>query len=124
MVGSDRQHTPLVAQVFEVDVQRRGGVAVVRPHGELDIATAETLWSALDGVEPAGRLVLDLRGLSFIDSSGRHMLVALHSRAQREGFQLSLVAPAPPADKAIRLSGLDRALPFGAAVELVDGDPK
>jgi anti-anti-sigma factor len=102
-------------QPFAVDVQRRSDVAIVRPHGELDMATAETLRAALDAVENAGRLVLDLRGLSFVDSSGLHLLVALHERAQRDGFQLTLIAPAAPANKAIRLSGLDQALPFVAA---------
>jgi anti-sigma B factor antagonist len=102
-------------QPFAVDVRRRSDVAIVQPHGELDMATAETLRAALDGVENAGRLVLDLRGLSFIDSSGLHLLVALHERAQRDGFQLTLIAPAAPADKAIQLSGLDQTLPFVAA---------
>ena len=110
-------------QPFAVDVQRRDDVAIVRPHGELDLATVETLRAALDGVENAGRLVLDLRGLSFIDSTGLHLLVALHRRAQRDGFQLTLVAPAAPADRAIQLSGLDQALPFVAADDAVDRDP-
>ena len=64
--------------------------------------------------------MLDLRGLSFIDSTGLRLLVALHQRAQRDGFQLTLVAPAAPADRAIRLSGLDQALPFVAADDDVD----
>jgi anti-anti-sigma factor len=102
-------------QPFAVDVERRNDVAIVRPHGELDMATVETLRAALDAVETAARLVLDLRGLSFIDSTGLHLLVALHERAQRDGFQLALVAPAAPANKAIQLCGLDHALPFVAA---------
>jgi anti-anti-sigma factor len=105
------------APPFTVDVQRRDDVVVVRPHGELDLATVETLRAALDGVEDAGRLVLDLRGLSFIDSTGLHLLVALDSRAQRDGFQLTLVAPPAPADQAIQVSGLHEALPFVAVDE-------
>jgi anti-sigma B factor antagonist len=107
------------ARPFAVDVQRRNALAIVRPQGELDLATAQTLRAALDGIEDVRRLVLDLRGLSFIDSSGLRLLVALHRRAQRDGFQLTLVAPAAPADRAIRLSGLDQALPFAA----VDSEP-
>jgi anti-anti-sigma factor len=102
-------------QPFDVDVRRRGAVAIVLPRGELDYATAETLRAALDGVEDAERLVLDLRGLSFIDSSGLRLLVAVHRRARRDGLHLSLIAPPAPADRAIRLSGLDEALPFEAA---------
>ena len=87
---------------FMVDVQRRNGVAIVQPHGELDLATVPTLDAALERVEITERLVLDLRGLSFIDSSGLHLLVALHRRAQRDGFQLMLVAPAAPATRRSR----------------------
>ena len=87
---------------FAVEVQRRDDVVIVEPRGELDVATVETLGAAVDDIGGAGRLVLDLRGLSFIDSSGLHLLIALHQRAQRDGFQLALVAPAPPADRAIQ----------------------
>jgi anti-sigma B factor antagonist len=111
---------------FGVEVQRRDHVTIVQPRGELDLATvdtlrstldvavAETLHAALNGFETGARLVLDLRGLSFIDSNGLHLLVALDERAQRDGFQLSLLAPAAPIDRAIQLCGLDRVLPFVA----------
>jgi anti-anti-sigma factor len=117
---------------FAVDVQRRTHVTIVQPRGELDLATvetlrnaldaavAETLRAALDGMEHGARLVLDLRGLSFIDSTGLHLLVALNERAQRDGFQLMLLAPAAPADRAIQVCGLDRTLPFAARVDAVD----
>jgi hypothetical protein len=36
----------------------------------------------------------------------------LHERSQRVGFQLTLVAPPAPANRAIQLSGLDEVLPF------------
>ena len=97
---------------FSVDVERRDEVTIVQPRGELDIATVQTLHAVLDGVEIAGRLVLDLRGLSFIDSTGLHLLGALNRRAQRDGFQLTLIAPAAPADRAIQVTGLAQALPF------------
>jgi anti-anti-sigma factor len=108
---------------FAVDVQRRDDVAIVQPRGELDLATVETLHAALDDIKGAGRLVLDLRGLSFIDCAGLHLLVALHQRAQSDGFQLALLAPAAPADKAIKLVGLDRALPFVAPGDALDSQP-
>jgi anti-sigma B factor antagonist len=106
-------------QPFAVDVQRSGGVAIVRPRGELDLASVETLRAALDEIENAGRLVLDLRGLSFLDSTGLHLLLALDQRARRDGFQLALIAPAAPADRAIQLTGLDQALPFVAAADAI-----
>jgi anti-sigma B factor antagonist len=97
---------------FSIQVQRRRDVAIVEPRGELDVATVQTLRAILEEIKSAGRLVLDLRGLSFIDSSGLHLLVALHQRAQRHGFQLALIAPTPPVDRAIHVSGLGKTLPF------------
>ena len=120
---------------FAVAVQRRDHITIVQPRGELDLATvetlrsaldaavAETLRSALDGMEHGARLVLDLRGLSFIDSTGLHLLVALDQRAERDGFQLTLLAPAPPIDRAIQLCGLDQTLPFAAPVDAVGTEP-
>jgi anti-anti-sigma factor len=122
-------------QPFGVEVQRRTHVTIVQPHGELDLATvdtlrsaldgaiAETLSAALDGMENGSRLVLDLRSLSFIDSNALHLLVALDQRAQRDGFQLTLLAPVAPIDRAIQVSGLDRILPFAALVDVVETEP-
>src|SRR3954454_18470226 len=81
---------------FVSEVERRDDVTIVRPRGDLDISTAGTLHATLNGIESAEHLVLDLRGLPSIDSRGVHLLVALPQRAQRDGFQLTLVAPAAP----------------------------
>ena len=97
---------------FSVDVRRHDDVVIVRPRYELDLATVETLRAALNDVNGAARLVLDMRDLSFIDSTGVHLLIELDQRARREGFELSLVAPAPPGDRAIQVCGLDKVLPF------------
>ena len=111
---------------FTVAVQRREHITIVQPRGELDIATvetlrttfdaaiADTLRAAPDGTESSPRLVLDLRGLSFIDSSGLHLLRAVDQRAKRDGFQLTLVAPTAPVERAIQLCGLDQVLTFVA----------
>jgi stage II sporulation protein AA (anti-sigma F factor antagonist) len=109
-------------ETFTAEVRRRDEVAIVQARGELDIATVETLRAALDAIGDAGRLVLDLSRLSFIDSSGLHLLTALHRRAQQDGIQLKLVAPAPPRDRAIQLSGLYDKLEFVTALDADLGD--
>ena len=102
---------------FVTEVERRDGVTLVRPRGDLDVASAGTLDAALTGIERAEHLVLDLRGLTFIDSTGLHLLVALQQRAERDGFELSLLAPPAPLAKTIQLCGLHVTLPF---VEVAD----
>jgi anti-sigma B factor antagonist len=118
--GSARAIGDAVHEPFAVDIQRRDDVAIVRPRHELDLSTVETLRAALDGVEDVARLVLDLRELSFMDSTGLHLLLELDERARCRRFELSLVAPAPPADRTIKLCGLDDALPFVKAADLAE----
>ena len=118
--GSARAVEVAGPEPFVVEVQRRDAVAIVQPRGELDLVTVEALRAALEGIESTERLVLDLRGLSFIDSTGVQLLVALHRRAQRDGLQLTLMAPGAPVDSAIQLCGLDKTLPF---VAVVDAEP-
>ena len=109
-------------QPFAVEVQRRDAVAIVQPRGELDLSTVETLRAALAGIKSTESLVLDLRGLSFMDSTGLQLLVGLHRRAERDGLQLTLVAPTAPVDRAIQLCGLDQTLPLVAALNAAPGE--
>jgi anti-anti-sigma factor len=120
--GSARAVEVAGPESFAVEVQQRDAVAIVQPRGELDLVTVETLRAALDAIKSTERLVLDLRGLSFMDSTGVQLLVALHQRAQRDGFQLTLMAPAAPVDRAIQLCGLDQTLPFVAVVDAEPGE--
>jgi len=120
--GSARAVRVAGPQPFAVEVQCRDDVAIVQPRGELDLVTVETLRAALDEIKSTERLVLDLRGLSFIDSTGLHLLVALHQRAQRERSQLTIMAPAAPVDRAIQLCGLDEKLAFVAVADAEPGE--
>jgi anti-sigma B factor antagonist len=58
------------------------GTPVIAISGEVDLSNAAALQSKVDELVPAGveRLVLDLRSLTFIDSSGIAVLVRLHNR--------------------------------------------
>lgn len=85
---------------------------LVRPRGELDAATRPQLETVLGGVPIRGGLVLDLAGLTFMDSAGLNALTALHRRACRSGALVRFVAPPQPAGAALAISGLDGVLPF------------
>jgi anti-sigma B factor antagonist len=119
--GADYVATPIriaddraAGAILVVDVKWLGATALVQPCGELDLASAETLRAELAEIGAPRSLVLDMRGLSFIDSAGLHLLTELHGRAAREGFELEFIAPTPPADRAIRVCGLDRHMTFVA----------
>jgi anti-sigma B factor antagonist len=72
---------------FGTRITRRGDVVWVAMGGELDVFTAPHLRSALAEAAPRSdqTLVLDLRGLSFIDSSGLAVILGAHERALRDG---------------------------------------
>lgn len=105
---------------FDVAVDRSGGRLLAAPSGELDLATAPLLIAALRAHDGCDHVVIDLRGLSFMDSSGLRLLVSESSRAESEGYELSLVRGGPEVGRLLRLTRLDEQLPFVDA-DAVDG---
>jgi anti-sigma B factor antagonist len=98
---------------FSVTVDQDGTRAVVAVRGELDLATASQLESALlPGLRDGGFAVLDLRGLEFMDSTGVRVIVAAHHAAQEHGGRLALVRTEPdgPVARVLEISGLDAVL--------------
>ena len=77
---------------FNVVVRREGAALVVAPEGELDMATVATLRASLETeLGDARVLVLDLRGLNFLDTSGLQLVFEQQRRAEEEGFSFVLV---------------------------------
>jgi anti-anti-sigma factor len=70
-----------------------GGAVRVALRGELDLEHAYTFDEEMRGVEGTrpSCIVLDLRGLSFLDSSGLARLLAVNRRARRDRRRLLLV---------------------------------
>jgi anti-anti-sigma factor len=97
---------------FDVDVTRSGDTVTVRPSGELDIATVPRLSDALQGASPCQRLVLDLRGLSFIDSSGLRLVLMEVERAEGEDHQVQVIPGDERVQRIFKLTGADRIVPF------------
>ena len=97
---------------FEVEVTRSGETVTVRPTGELDIATVPRLSEALHGATPYGCLVLDLRGLSFIDSSGLRLVLMEVERAEGEPHEVQVIPGDERVQRIFRLTGADRIVPF------------
>jgi anti-sigma B factor antagonist len=95
---------------FAMSVDDRDGRAYVTLRGELDIATAPELEQLINERLDSGReVVVDLRGLEFMDSSGIRVLVAGHTRAGRSGTRLVVVRAAGTSAvaKIVEVSGLD-----------------
>ena len=79
------------------------------PDGELDIATAPVLEDALAEHRQRG-VLLDLSRLSFLDSSGLHLLVRLRRDADAAGWSLEMTRPVGEASRVIEVTKMDRVL--------------
>ncbi|MDA0166331.1 STAS domain-containing protein [Solirubrobacter ginsenosidimutans] len=79
---------------FRCDVTDVDGSIRIRPVGELDMSTVPTLEDALKDARAAGHelLVVDLRELDFMDSTGLTLLTRWSLGAERDGYALKLVA--------------------------------
>jgi anti-sigma B factor antagonist len=108
---------------FDIAVEHAGTTAIVRLAGELDLATAPELTEVLHGLEPAcERVILDLTGLQFIDSTGLRLAVTEHGRAAEDGFEFVIAGAAGAVLKVLRLTGLDVTLPLAPDVASILGD--
>lgn len=78
---------------FRVDVEPERDSVRVAPVGELDIATVEKLRAEVDRLRESGfaKLVLDLRGVRFLDSTGLRLVLELDAAAKEASQDLVLI---------------------------------
>lgn len=102
------------------------GSPLLSLRGELDLSTAPKVEQALRQLEGDGpsTIVIDLRGLTFLDSSGLRLILEADSRARREDRRL-LVVPGPPeVQRVFRVTLTDARIEFienPSVIETTDG---
>lgn len=101
---------------FRCAVSHRDGATYVRPEGDLDMSTVEDVEIALrEALEDgAKRVIVDLRGLHFMDSTGLTLLTRWNNASQRDGFNLELVKGDPRIQRLFTLTGLHEYFTFTA----------
>jgi anti-anti-sigma factor len=88
--------------------QTEQGEEWIRLTGELDIASIDRLTKGLSSaLASADSVVVDLRGLSFIDGAGLGALVSWRARAGAGGHRLALVRSARQFDALLAATGLE-----------------
>ena len=78
-------------------------------HGELDVAASTSVLKRLIELDlrPGQRLLLDLRDVQFIDSTGIRLLLQARAQAERARAAFTVVAGPPAVMRVLRLVGLD-----------------
>ncbi|MFJ6941040.1 STAS domain-containing protein [Streptomyces sp. NPDC101132] len=93
---------------LKVDVSTRPGRLVLTVAGELDFDTCPLVSGAVAVLPLWGRvLTVDLSAVTFMDSSGLHLLIALCRRADREGGSLELTGVPAQALRVLELTGAE-----------------
>jgi anti-anti-sigma factor len=97
-----------------IDSDRRGDTHTIFLSGELELVTNRDVERELRIVEEgdAASIVLDLSGVSFIDSSGIRMLLLARARTRDDGDRLKLRRPPGRVFEVLQVCGVDRLLPF------------
>lgn len=92
---------------FSVSKDLLPGCEVIRVEGELDVLTAPELADALNSCDGSGReVVVDLTGVSFIDSHGLHVLMG----ARPGGQHVIVVCPDGNVSKVFQIVQASRVL--------------
>jgi len=92
----------------------RGACSVIELSGELDLAGAPVLESAARDLDlPTVRaVVLDLRGLVFIDAAGLNAVLELYAQCVSVATVLTIIPGPRSVQRLFELTRLDRLLPF------------
>ncbi len=103
---------------FHVGVRRDGEAELVEVRGELDLASGPRLEAELGKISADTRLVIiDLRRLEFMDSTGLSIIVRAHQRLAAAGCELGLVRGSPQVQRLLDLTGVAERLRLVAAPE-------
>jgi len=91
----DEESDPLAGEFepFRIDVEPARDSVRVAPVGELDLATVDKLRAEIERLRESGfaRIVLDLRGVRFLDSTGLRLVLELDAAARERDQELVLI---------------------------------
>ncbi len=103
-----------IEQAEQVDRADNGGAVVLYLHGEIDLASADVLSTAIDRAIKAGwhRVVLDFSGVEFVNATGLGVLVGATKKLRAGGGDLVVRSFQGIPSAALALTGLDQYLTF------------
>ena len=104
-------------------ISQHGIITVIEVHGDIEMETVSDLRERMLELVRSGsrHFVVDLNGVSFIDSTGLGVLVGALKRVQAEGGTMRLVCRQPHVLRVLRLTGLDKVFVIVASQEGLPG---
>lgn len=110
---------------FSVNVTGGDDAATIALSGEADMLAAPQIEAAFKDVAAgeAKLVLIDLHGLTFIDSSGVHVLLTGHERCQARGQLLRIVPGPANVQRLFEITGIDEVLPFCEAGHVEGSSP-
>jgi anti-sigma B factor antagonist len=105
---------------FRMVVQTERDVVRVCPFGEVDMGTVEQVREQLERVTATGakHVVLDLHGVTFLDSTGLHLVLDADAASRAQGWEFGLVGGPADVQRVFDLTGARARLPYPTAPEL------
>lgn len=97
---------------FAVNIQSAGHVTTLVLSGELDLLSSPVLERAIEEAaqSDAELVVVDLRGLEFMDSTGLHLVLQAQQRAHETGRRFALIRGGEQVQRLFELSGVSDGL--------------
>src|SRR5215212_1751708 len=111
---------PVRPTPFRVTAQIESDVVRICPFGDVDIATVGQIREQIETftATAAKRLVLDLRGATFLDSAGLHLVLEADAASRADGWEFALVGGPADVQRVFELTGCRPRLPFLTASEI------
>jgi anti-sigma B factor antagonist len=105
---------------FRIVVRTGGDVVRVCPFGEVDVRTVGQIREQLESATASGatRIVLDLRGVAFLDSAGLHLVLEADAASRASGWEFGLIGGPAGVQRVFDLTGARAKLPFLTAPQL------
>jgi len=109
---------------MNINAREEGGFAIIELHGEVDLSCSpEARKVILEQLNNHKPLMVDLSGVTYIDSSGIASLVEGYQTARKSELQFGLVGVSDAAMSVLQLARLDKVFPiFDSVGECLQGD--
>jgi anti-anti-sigma factor len=109
---------------LRLDTERVRDAVVVSVRGDVDLTTFDAVQSALDAAGAGATvLVLDLRAVGFMDTSGLRLVISQQRRAEAGGYRFAVVPGSAKIQRLFEIAGFPDGHPLfaGAPAELAGG---